>query len=60
MQKASMKLSAYAKVLLTFLLIMIDNDNVDDNNDYYDDGNDNHKLLCGWAQPKVLTNKVVK
>ena len=42
-----MKLSAYAKVLLTFLLIMIDNDNVDDNNDYYDDGNDNHKLLCG-------------
>ena len=44
----------------TYISTDYDNDNVDDNNDYHDDGNDNHKFLCGWVQPKVLTNKVVK
>ena len=32
-----------------------DHDNADGDNGYYDDDNDNNKLLCRCAQPKVLT-----
>ena len=51
-----MKLSeAGVYTLSTYASTDYGNGNADGDNDYYDDDNDNHKLLCRWAQQKALT-----